>query len=64
VHLVVGEEEKLHAPGEAIARAERLIPEVTTLLVRGAGHTLFRERPAKMNSAVIGFLTRLDSAAP
>jgi hypothetical protein len=58
--LLVGGEEKLYAPRKAIARAELLIPDLTTLLVPGAGHTLNMERPEMVNPAIIEFLTRLD----
>jgi pimeloyl-ACP methyl ester carboxylesterase len=62
--LLVGEEEKLYAPGKAIAHAERFIPDLTAVLVPGAGHTLNMERPDTVNRAVIDFLRRPDAAAP
>jgi pimeloyl-ACP methyl ester carboxylesterase len=62
--LLVGEEEKLYAPQRAMARAQRFIPDLTAVLVPGAGHTLNMERPDMVNRAVIGFLTRPDPAAP
>jgi pimeloyl-ACP methyl ester carboxylesterase len=58
--LLVGGEEKLYAPRKAITRAERFIPNLTTVLVAGAGHTLNMERPATVNAAVIEFLMRSD----
>jgi hypothetical protein len=62
--LPVGEEEKLYAPGKAIVGAERLIPDVTTVLVRGAGPTRNMERPATVSPGFTEFLTRRDSEAP
>ncbi len=54
--VLAGEREMLYSPRAAIARARRLIPNVTAELVPGCSQLLNMERPQAVNGAILAFL--------
>ena len=53
---LVGENEKICAPVQAIERLNTVAPRITTRLITGAGHDLTLVKAADVNGAVLGFL--------
>lgn len=53
---LVGENEKICAPMQAVERLNTVAPRITTRLIAGAGHDLTLVRAAEVNRAVLGFL--------
>lgn len=54
--LLIGAEERIYRPAEAIARAERLMPNVTAEIAPKASHLLTMEQPEHVNARVLSFL--------
>ncbi|MEO8607963.1 MAG: alpha/beta hydrolase [Chloroflexota bacterium] len=54
--VMVGESEKFNNPQQIVERAKRLIPQVTTEIIAGAGHLLPAEQPDKVNDLTLRFL--------
>jgi pimeloyl-ACP methyl ester carboxylesterase len=55
--FMIGEYEPVTRPSKAISRAERLVPEIETVLVPDAGHLLTGEAPERVNAKVSEFLS-------
>ncbi|HSW09249.1 alpha/beta fold hydrolase [Aquabacterium sp.] len=53
---LVGENEKICPPLQAIERLKTVAPRITTRLIAGAGHDLTLVKAAEVNRAVLGFL--------
>jgi 3-oxoadipate enol-lactonase len=58
VLLLIGAGEKIYRPEKAIARAQRLMPDLTAEIVPDAGHTLIWEQPDLINRHILKFLGR------
>ncbi len=58
--LILGDQDVMAKPSDAepIARAA---PDATTVIVEGAGHILFVERPEIVNEVLVEFLGRVES---
>jgi pimeloyl-ACP methyl ester carboxylesterase len=56
--LLIGDKEVIYAPQAAFERAARLIPNLETELVQGAGHDLMRDQPARVDRSLIEFLQK------
>ena len=56
---MVGDRERIYDPVAAIARARRLVPDVVTELVSGAGHLPGMQMPEVVALAIRSFLDRL-----
>jgi pimeloyl-ACP methyl ester carboxylesterase len=54
--LLIGRQEALYDPVAAVARAERLIPDIRAELIPCAGHELPISRPETVNGRVLEFL--------
>jgi pimeloyl-ACP methyl ester carboxylesterase len=54
---LVGENEKICAPWQALQRLRAVAPGITTRLITGAGHDLTLVKAAEVNRAVLEFLT-------
>jgi pimeloyl-ACP methyl ester carboxylesterase len=56
--LVVGELDNVNrdSPAVVVERAKKLIPNIQTIVVPGAGHTLNISEPEVINSAILDFL--------
>lgn len=55
--FMVGEYEVLYNPHKAIERANRVLPNVKTMLIPNAAHVLTWEQAAIVNQAIIDFLS-------
>lgn len=53
---LVGENEKICAPRQAVERLNAVAPRIATRLITGAGHDLTLVRAAEVNRTVLGFL--------
>jgi pimeloyl-ACP methyl ester carboxylesterase len=62
--LLLGDREQLYDPRRAMARADRHIPRLESVLISNAGHTLNLERPDDVNTAILRFLLRPQAARP
>jgi pimeloyl-ACP methyl ester carboxylesterase len=60
--FLVGENEKIYPAGEAVARLQRVAPQIRTEVIPGAGHDLTFLCAEQVNSTVLGFL--LESGDP
>lgn len=56
--LVFGEQETLYKPEPIVRRARKIIPQLETAIVPGAGHAAIYDRPAEANRLIIDFLSR------
>jgi pimeloyl-ACP methyl ester carboxylesterase len=54
--LLIGAGEKIYNPKKAIARAQRLMPNLTAEIIPNVGHTLNMEQPEIIDSRVLEFL--------
>jgi pimeloyl-ACP methyl ester carboxylesterase len=54
--FLAGENEVIYDPGAAIDRVKKIMPEVTTALIPGAGHLVSMDQPALVNEQVLKFL--------
>jgi pimeloyl-ACP methyl ester carboxylesterase len=54
--LLIGDGERIYRPSSAIARAARLMPQLTAEIVPQAGHLLTMEQPEIVNARVLRFL--------
>jgi 3-oxoadipate enol-lactonase len=59
VLFIVGEEDDLFPP-PLVAVASRLLPNARMLVVPGAGHSVYFERPQVFNRAVLEFLAQVE----
>jgi pimeloyl-ACP methyl ester carboxylesterase len=55
--LLIGAGEKIYRPKQAIARAQRLMPNLTAEIIPDASHLLTMEQPERVNSLVLRFLS-------
>lgn len=53
---LVGENERIYPAPQAIARLNRLAPQIKTRLIPGAGHDLWYTQAALVNAAMVDFL--------
>jgi pimeloyl-ACP methyl ester carboxylesterase len=56
--LVYGANEKMHPAERAVAAAKRALPSLQSVVVADASHDLTMRQAAKVNEAVVQFLTR------
>lgn len=56
--FVVGENEKIYSPQEALERLARVAPQIETQLVAGAGHDLTIVRAEVVNRVILDFMSR------
>ncbi len=56
--LLIGSEEKIYNPINAIDRSERLMPDLTAEIIPNVGHTLNMEQPETINARILVFLSR------
>lgn len=61
--VVVGEVDRLTPPAMSFALQEAL-PDVTSLIVRGAGHCALLERPDEVAEAIAAFVSAVGRRAP
>ena len=54
--LLYGEQEVVVDPARAVARAERLVPNLESVLIKGAGHALSDEKPEEVTRQLLSFL--------
>jgi len=54
--LLIGTEERIYNPKKAIARAQRLMPDLTAEIIPNVGHTLNMEQPETINARILEFL--------
>ncbi|UCG73672.1 MAG: alpha/beta hydrolase [Chromatiales bacterium] len=59
--LVFGEQETLYKPETIVRRAKKLIPNLETEIIQGAGHAAIYDRPNAANKVVIDFLRQPTS---
>jgi pimeloyl-ACP methyl ester carboxylesterase len=57
VLLLIGADEKIYRPKKAIARAQRLMPNLTAEIIPDASHLLTMEQPERVNARVVRFLS-------
>jgi len=62
VLLLVGDCEKIYDPASTLAYAARVLPDVETELVAGAGHLLNMERPRYIDERLLRFLAEHQGA--
>jgi pimeloyl-ACP methyl ester carboxylesterase len=60
--VVIGAEEKIYDASAALARAEALIPGVTTVTIPDASHDLMFTQPARVGEALRAFLSDAPGA--
>lgn len=53
--LIIGEQEVIYNPRKAIERAERWMPNVTSRIVKQAGHGSIIERPEEVSRLILDF---------
>lgn len=53
---LVGQNERIYSAPKALARLQRVAPQIKTVLIRGAGHDLWMVRPSEVNQAILDFL--------
>jgi pimeloyl-ACP methyl ester carboxylesterase len=53
---LVGENEKIYSAPQAIARLNRLAPQIKTRLIPGAGHDVWYTQAERVNAAIVDFL--------
>ena len=56
VLYLVGENEKIYSPDEAVRRLKNVAPQVRTVFVPDCGHDLIFVKTATVNEAVLEFL--------
>ncbi len=56
IQLVIGEKETMYDPQKAIIRARKLIPHITTVLIKDAGHMLSTDQPEIVKEKVLQFI--------
>jgi pimeloyl-ACP methyl ester carboxylesterase len=61
VLFIVGEEDDLFPP-PLVEVGVQLLPNARLLVVPGAGHSVYYERPDVFNRAVLEFLAEVDGA--
>lgn len=54
--LIFGEHEMLYDPHKVSRRAKRIIPDLHTAVIEGAGHAAIYDKPEKVNSVVVEYL--------
>lgn len=54
--LIMGDQEVIYNYRKAIARAKKLLPNLQTALIPGAGHALNFDQPALVNQQILDFL--------
>jgi pimeloyl-ACP methyl ester carboxylesterase len=54
--VLIGDREVIYDPRAALQRATRLIPQVQTEIVPGAGHDLMRDQPTQVSQRIVDFL--------
>jgi pimeloyl-ACP methyl ester carboxylesterase len=54
--FLVGENERIYSAHKALARLQRVAPQIKTMLIRGAGHDLWVVRSSEVNQAILDFL--------
>jgi pimeloyl-ACP methyl ester carboxylesterase len=57
--FLVGENEKIYSPHEAIQRIERIAPQIKTALIPNAGHDLTVVQADRVNRIVLDFLNQI-----
>jgi len=62
VLLIVGDHEKIYSPDAAIDAATRLLPGITTELIRDAHHITAIAQPALVNARILSFLSDCEAA--
>jgi pimeloyl-ACP methyl ester carboxylesterase len=60
VLLLIGAGDKMYNPKKAIARAQRLMPNLTSEIIPNVGHTLNIEQPETINARILRFLNNED----
>jgi pimeloyl-ACP methyl ester carboxylesterase len=58
---LVGENEKIYSAREAIARLQRVAPQIKTGLISGVGHDLWMVRATAVTSAMLDYLAESES---
>ena len=53
--FLVGENEKIYSPQEALSRLRRTAPQIETALIPGAGHDLTAVRAALVSQKILEF---------
>ncbi|GAB4577586.1 MAG: enantioselective carboxylesterase CesB [Anaerolineales bacterium] len=56
--LLIGEQEVIYNYKAAIARAKKLIPNIETTIIPGAGHALNFDQPEIVNQHILAFLNK------
>jgi pimeloyl-ACP methyl ester carboxylesterase len=56
--LMMGDQEVVYNYKKAIARAKKLIPNIETTLIPGAGHALNFDQPEMVNQHILAFLKK------
>ena len=54
--LLIGDGDKIYNPKKAIARAQRLMADITAEIIPDAGHLLIMDRPDSINVLILRFL--------
>lgn len=55
--LLIGEQEKIYRPEEAVQRALRLMPGLSADIIPNMGHAMIMEQPEEINSRILAFLS-------
>jgi len=55
--LLIGAGEKIYNPRKVIARAQRLLPDLTAEIIPDAGHLLIMDQPEIINARILKFLS-------
>ena len=58
VLFMVGENEKIYSPRNAIERLNKIAPKIKTKLIRNAGHDLAMAQPEIVNESILAFFGR------
>ncbi|MGI9344210.1 MAG: alpha/beta fold hydrolase [Gammaproteobacteria bacterium] len=54
--LVFGEHEMLYDPNKVSKRARKIMPELNTDIIEGAGHAAIYDKPKEVNAVVVNYL--------
>jgi pimeloyl-ACP methyl ester carboxylesterase len=60
VLYLVGENEKIYSPEEAIQRLSRIAPQIVTKLIPDTGHDLSVVQAEMVNTIILDFLSNRD----
>ena len=56
--FMIGENEKIYSPHEALARLQKLAPKIQTKLIKNAGHDLTFAQTEMVNDLMLAFLNQ------